>query len=154
MKRFIIFSFFCIFSVMSEEKYQNDISIHEKRVNDYRKEKNFPSEWKLFYKCLESDYAVFYDLEGQEVFFKYRKNKFDLDASFRVSGLVPGQSYRVYGRFIGLFIQERPDTKEKFLPQKFISLQNINETMIESINSRPVHILQKYESTALDEVIK
>ncbi|HNH10007.1 MAG TPA: hypothetical protein PK683_16035, partial [Leptospiraceae bacterium] len=60
----------------------------------------------------------------------------------------------VYGRFIGLFIQERPDTKEKFLPQKFISSQNINTDMIESINSRPVHILQKYESTALDEVIK
>ncbi len=121
------------------ERYTHPISLNEKRISDGKlefKEKGvFPSEWKLFFKAKEGDFAVFYDWNGHEIHYRYRRNKFDSDGEEFVKHLFPGNPYLIKGEWTGFYffpIDERGRRKsfseKKLLPAKpeeFIDLQSI-----------------------------
>jgi hypothetical protein len=79
----IVFSFILSAEPLPpSEKYNGDISTKEKRIRDFKQEisdvsYSFPAQLKLFFKKTSGDYAVFYDRNGDEVYYRYRKNKFD-----------------------------------------------------------------------------
>lgn len=144
------------------EKYEGPISSREKGVLDYKKElkgisKERTDQLRLFFKDIESDYAVFYDLKGNEAFFKYRKDKFDYDASERVSGLFKGQAYIIKGKFIGI-LNYRDKDKFKLISPRFISIDNPEFSRVVSdkeslISIAPAFELEEYKTTVLEEII-
>lgn len=100
----------CLYAVLSAaDKYDGDISRKEKRIRDYKKEikdisYQFPSELRLIFKEVYGDYAVFYDLNNDEVFYKYRRDKFNYDAKKKLSALLKGQSYKIIGEYSGIAV--------------------------------------------------
>ncbi|MBK8395626.1 MAG: hypothetical protein IPL26_10335 [Leptospiraceae bacterium] len=155
------------------EKYKGDISEKEKRVRDYKKEitdvsYSFPQQLKLFYKKTYSDYAVFYDLNGDEVYYRYRRNKFDSDGEKTLTGLFSGQTYRVNGEFAGV-ARFTDVLNNNILPYPVIYLKNkedrwwsydstekydmITADHLKDRNTIPVYRLLSFESTGIDELI-
>ncbi len=63
-----------------------------------------PETWRLRYSGKRGDYLAFYDLEGRQVFYRYREDRFDRRAEKRVSDLIEGQAYNVRGKFTGLVL--------------------------------------------------
>jgi hypothetical protein len=145
----------CLVSVnyLQSEKYQSDIAESEKRILDYKKEGKIPDEMKLFYKGKEGDYIVFYDLDGQEIFYKYRRNRFDIDSETKLIGLHRGQAYRIKGRFRGIFLHFDPKEKKHIFPAQFLFPDELTKEQLENRHNKPAFVLESYESTALDEVI-
>lgn len=160
-------------SIFPIEKYNGDISKKEKRIRDYKKEitnvsYTFPKELKLYYKKTYSDYAVFYDRNGDEVYYRYRKNKFDSESEKLLTGLFSGQSYRVNGEFAGVarFIDA---VNGNLLPYPVFYLKEqsdrwwsydmvdkydvITLTHLQDRNTIPVYRLVSFESTGADELI-
>jgi hypothetical protein len=78
-----LFIFFLLTSQLFPQKYEKDISYKEKRILEYKKEGTYPEEWKLFFKNKESDYIIFYDLDGTEILFKYRRDYLDREAEIK-----------------------------------------------------------------------
>lgn len=152
MKEILVF-LLITFSLISQ-KYEKDISTREKRILDFKKEKKFPDEWKLFYRGKESDYVVFYDLDGNEVYFQYRKNELDREAERKLVGLFYGQAYRIRGKYKGNLIYRDEKEKINYTPPIFMAESAGSEENKFSISNVPVCDLQSFESTALDEVIK
>ncbi len=149
-----LFSFFSLVSnTLLSEKYESDIAESEKRILDYKKEGKIPDEMKLFYKGKEGDYIVFYDLDGQEIFYKYRRNRFDLDSETKLIGLHRGQAYRIKGRFRGIFLHFDPKEKKHIFPPQFLFPDELTKEQLENRHNKPAFVLESYESTALDEVI-
>lgn len=155
------------------EKYKGDISIKEKRIRDLKKEINqvsysFPTELKLFYKKTYSDYAIFYDRNGDEAYYRYRRNKFDSDGEKRLTGLFSGQSYRVKGEFAGV-ARFTDVLNGNLLPYPVIYLKDPSDRLwsydlvekydvitVEHLKDRhtiPVYRLSSFESTGTDELI-
>lgn len=150
--------FFILLTIVSStylvsQKYEGDIAESEKRVLDYKKEGKIPDEMKLFYKDKEGDYIVFYDLDGQEVLYKYRRNKFDIEAEDKLSGLHRGQAYRIKGRFRGIFLYFDPKEKKHIFPPEFLFPDELTREQLENKHNKPAFVLESYETTALDEVI-
>jgi hypothetical protein len=75
-----LFIFLLSASQLLPQKYEKDISYKEKRILEFKKEGTFPEDWKLFFKNKESDYIIFYDLDGTEILFKYRRDYLDREA--------------------------------------------------------------------------
>ncbi len=145
--------FFFSFSINSQ-RYEKDISFKEKRVLEFKKESNFPNDWKLFYKGKDSDYVVFYDLDGQEVYFKYRRDHLDREAENTIVGLFVGQAYRIKGRFFGIILNYDEKSKKNFHPPQIQKKAEItNENKFSPMN-KPIYLLDSFESTSLDEVLK
>jgi hypothetical protein len=169
MKNIFLLLVFC-FSLFADEKFQSDISKKEKRIREYKaeaKELNiqFPEELKLFFKTYQGDYIVFYDWSGDEVLYRFRRNKFD---HVKLTGLFQGQSYRIKGIFQGIasyknlrtgsilhtpnfYLKEDPDRfwsydiTEKYSVVKLEDLQDKNTLL--------VYKLISFESTSIDELI-
>ena len=145
--------FFFSFSIYSQ-RYEKDVSFKEKRVLEFKKESNFPNDWKLFYKGKDSDYVVFYDLDGQEVYFKYRRDHLDREAENIIVGLFVGQAYRIKGRFFGIILNYDEKSKKNFHPPQIQKKSEItNENKFSPMN-KPIYLLDSFESTSLDEVLK
>ncbi len=155
------------------EKYNGDISTKEKRIRQYKEEitdisYKFPEQLKLFYKKTYSDYAVFYDRNGDEVYYRYRRNKFDSEAEKKLTGLFSGQSYRVNGEYAGV-ARFTDVVNGNLLPYPVIYLKEENDRWwsYESVekygvitvnhlkdrNTIPVYKLLWFESTGIDELI-
>ena len=169
----IIFLILLCTPIFSTEKFQYDISKNEKRIKEYKSEikelnSELPEELKLFFKYLKNDYAVFYDWNGEEVFFKYRKNKFDTNSYEKTLGLYSGQSYRVKGKFIGIasFRDKKTNLYLQFPIFYFKTISNKNDTFdtvydfkelsldqLKDKDSILVYELNSFESTAIDELI-
>ncbi|TGM23897.1 LIC_11959 family protein [Leptospira meyeri] len=145
-------------SIYSEDdgRYTGPISRSEKRILDgkseFQKLGTFPLEWKLFFKGKQGDFVVFYDLNGDEIHYRYRRNKFDLDAEFFVKDLFPGNPYRVKGEWIGYYfysVDERgrrsslPTPKKlPAEPKEFADRQSVPIfKLIEYIEVRTVDLL-------------
>ena len=60
---------------------------------------------RLRYAGKRKNDLIFYDLEGEEIYYRYRKDRFDDLAEKKLPLLVKGQAYRVRGPFIGLSFQ-------------------------------------------------
>lgn len=136
------------------QKYEKDISTREKRIAEYKKEKTFPEDWKLFYRGKEADYIVFYDLDGNEVYFQYRRDELDREAEAKIIGLFQGQAYRVKGKYKGILLYRDEKDKINYRPPVFQQGSSILEENKFSISNIPIFILISFESTSLDEVIK
>ncbi|NBU98954.1 MAG: hypothetical protein EBS19_12230 [Spirochaetia bacterium] len=150
----LLITFIILFTALQAQKYEKDISFKEKRVLDYKKETKFPDDWKLFYKGKDTDYVVFYDLDGQEVYFKYRRDHLDREAEKLIVGLFVGQAYRIKGSFFGLILNFDEKTKKNFHPPQIQKKEEISNENKFSPNNKPIYLLDSFESTSLDEVLK
>lgn len=140
-------------SLVFGQKYQGDITTSDTRIRDCKEKISFPEEMKFFYRGREGDYIIFYDLDGQEALYQYRRNRFDLDADIKLSGLREGQSYRVKGDWKGMLVYYDPISKKNFFPPEFFAREELKSEQIQDRNNKPVFDLDSYETTALDQVI-
>ncbi len=150
----IIIIFFLLLSQLYPQKYEKDISYKEKRVLEYKKEGTFPEDWKLFFKNKESDYIIFYDLDGTEILFKYRKDYLDREAEKKTVGLFVGQAYRIRGKMIGIILYYNENEKKSYLPPIFVNNQEASDENKKSPKNKLVYQFISFDSTALDEVLK
>lgn len=63
-----------------------------------------PAELRLRYSGTRGDYLAFYDIEGRDIMYRYREDRFDRRAEKRIEDLIAGQAYRVSGRFTGVLV--------------------------------------------------
>jgi hypothetical protein len=66
-----------------------------------------PAEIRLRYSGKRGDFLAFYDIEGREIHFRYREDRFDRRAERRVADLIEGQAYRVKGRYAGVLLNSQ-----------------------------------------------
>lgn len=169
----VLFYLILTSSLLSVEKFHNDISKSEKRIKEYKNEAkgleiNLPEQLKLFFKELKADYAIFYDWNGEEVYYRYRRNKFDFESEKKTIGLFQGQSYRIKGIFMGIASFKDLDTKlmlhspQFYLkpdPENFWSFDRIESfDLVKEENLKDKHSilifkLISFETTAIDELI-
>jgi hypothetical protein len=87
-------------------EYSGDIRETDPRVQDVRAAivagQAPPADLRLRYSGTRDDYLAFYDLEGREVYYRYREDRFDRRAEKITRDLIAGQAYRVTGRFTGV----------------------------------------------------
>jgi hypothetical protein len=151
---FLLINLLFLSSPSQGQKYEKDISFKEKRVLEFKKEAKYTDDWKLFYKGKDTDYVVFYDLDGQEVYFKYRRDHLDREAENLIVGLFVGQAYRIKGRFFGIILNFDEKTKKNYHPPQIQKKAEIsNENKFSPMN-KPIFLLDSFESTSLDEVLK
>ncbi|EMO27587.1 hypothetical protein LEP1GSC170_4585 [Leptospira interrogans serovar Bataviae str. HAI135] len=89
--------------------YRSSISLSEPRISDIKESlssesPNFPNSLKLFFQELKGNYAIFYDWNGETVYYKYRINKFDKSKLRQVRKLSEGAAYEINGRWEGLIV--------------------------------------------------
>jgi hypothetical protein len=145
---------FIFIGALNSEKYEGLINSKDNRILDYKSKKEFPEEWKLIYKSKEDDYVIFYDIEGNELYFKYRRDKFDRDADYKISGLFKGQAYRIKGTLIGSILRFDVKLNKKIIPPKFIPKDSIEKDNLYHPENIPTFSLLFFESTIFDEVIR
>ncbi|MGJ4732741.1 LIC_11959 family protein [Leptospira levettii] len=140
----------------TDSKYTGPISRSEKRILDgkieFQKTGIFPLEWKLYFKGKQGDFVVFYDLNGDEIHFRYRRNKFDLDAEFFVKDLFIGNPYLVKGEWIGYYyyaVDERGKRSSLPTPKKLPGEKN---EFIDK-QSIPIFQLQTYQEIRTDDLL-
>ncbi len=170
--KFIIY-LILIFSLFSVEKFQYDISKSEKRIREYKNETKgldiiLPEQLRLFFKELKGDYAIFYDWNGEEVYYRYRKNEFDFESEKKTIGLFQGQSYKIKGTFQGIasfkdletkMILHSPQFYLKPDPENFWSFDRIEsfdlvkEENLKDRHSILIFKLLSFETTSIDELI-
>ncbi|WP_411821871.1 LIC_11959 family protein [Leptospira sp. 'Mane'] len=159
MNRILFFYIFLsfVFPIFAEEgKYTGAISLSEKRIlqakEEWLKTNDFPAEWKLYYKGKEGDFVVFYDWNGHEIHYQYRRNKFDLDGETFVKDLFPGNPYRVTGVWTGYYyFGFDARGKRKAFHEKKILPANREE--FADVHTIPVFKLIKYEEIFSDELL-
>ncbi|MGV3667640.1 MAG: LIC_11959 family protein [Leptospira bouyouniensis] len=140
----------------TDSKYTGPISRSEKRILDgkleFEKTGNFPLEWKLYFKSKQGDFVVFYDLNGDEIHFRYRRNKFDLDAEFFVKDLFIGNPYLVKGEWIGYYyypVDERGKRSSLPTPKK---LPGEKKEIIDK-QSIPIFLLKEYSEIRTNDLL-
>lgn len=97
---------------IKEKPYRGLITEDDPRVVDIIRniEKNLPPEksYRLRFSRIEEwIFLVFYDLDGREIFYKFRDSRWD-DRPMKVaSTLFEGRAYQVQGEWIGIYFQGR-----------------------------------------------
>ncbi|PJZ29682.1 LIC_11959 family protein [Leptospira kmetyi] len=132
--------------------YRSSISYSEPRVADLKESlssssPNFPDSIKLFFQELKGNYAVFYDWNGETVYYKYRINKFDKSRARQVRKLAEGAAYEVRGKWEGLIV---------FQVSTIPLFKKASEITLEEKKARfsiPVFDLVEFRELALDEII-
>lgn len=159
IKKFVIlvFIFFYSFILLRAEKYPGPLVPTEKRVQDLKshlsKNKQDGTEINLFYKGKYSDYVIFYDLSGEEVFYKYRRNKFDKRAEKKIDSLVPGYAYKVKGLFSGMFVYKDNEKKKLNSIPTLVSKDKVEEEKILEKNNILVFIFLSAKPLFLEQLI-
>jgi hypothetical protein len=86
--------------------YTGDITEQDMRVRevirDIRENEPLPESFKLFFSRRETLHLVFYDLEGNEMRFQYRPDRWEVAPLEEVKFLIPGSAYLVKGTLRGL----------------------------------------------------
>ncbi|MEM7182018.1 MAG: hypothetical protein AAF518_13960 [Spirochaetota bacterium] len=102
--------------------------------------KSFPRCMQLKYKGKQGDYAIFYDLNGEDAYFKYRRNKFDLRAESLIRNLKPGLAYLVSGTWVAMLVFAKKD--ETFYPAKRFDKKLLlqEKESIENRNNIPIFL--------------
>lgn len=91
----------------ADQPWEGDITETDLRRRDLMgliQKKQIPPALKLRYSRTESDFLVFYDFEGKDIYFRYREDRFDSDAEKRIAHLASGEAYEVTGPFSGLML--------------------------------------------------
>lgn len=153
---------------LSNNKYEADIHSTDKRINDSRNIKDhqsFPNTWRLYYKGIHGNYAVFYDLNGMDVYFRFRYDKFDLDGLAKLDGIQAGIGYQVRGTLIGMFVYRESQSpmieswkvrlQKDFTPEQ---IQNMDNILVYELNSveKAMDVMEKqplFQPTQLEQVI-
>jgi len=94
------------------------------RIREVRSKIDLPeippiSSYILYYKKPTERELVFYDPEGFEVYFQYRKDRFDREALDRISVLRSGGIYQVQGEWMGL-LSFRDEYGKKKKSRRFV----------------------------------
>ena len=94
----------------SEKDSRNaeDLREDDQRIKEQReriKKGQSPVPLPLRYAGKRRNELIFYDIEGQQIYYRYRKDRFDDLAEKKLPLLVKGQTYRVRGLFLGLSFQ-------------------------------------------------
>lgn len=131
--------------------YRSSISLSEPRISDIKEalsseSPNFPNSLKLFFQELKGNYAIFYDWNGETVYYKYRINKFDKSKLKQVRKLSEGAAYEVNGLWEGLIVFQ-VSTVPLFKKASEISLEEKKEK-----SSIPVFDLVEFKELSLDEI--
>ncbi|EMS89022.1 LIC_11959 family protein [Leptospira noguchii] len=132
--------------------YRSSISLSEPRISDIKESlssesPNFPNSLKLFFQELKGNYAIFYDWNGETVYYKYRINKFDKSKLRQVRKLSEGAAYEINGRWEGLIVFP-VSTVPLFKKASEISLEEKKDKF-----SIPVFDLVEFKELALDEIL-
>ena len=83
---------------------EKDPRVKEQRKKIEEGQAPFPF-LSLRYKGKHANYLVFYDLGGEDIYYRYRIDMFDDLAEKRLPPLTRGQAYEVKGSFLGLSLQ-------------------------------------------------
>ncbi|ASV06100.1 hypothetical protein B2G47_09050 [Leptospira interrogans serovar Canicola] len=132
--------------------YRSSISLSEPRISDIKESlssesPNFPNSLKHFFQELKGNYAIFYDWNGETVYYKYRINKFDKSKLKQVRKLSEGAAYEVNGLWEGLIVFQA-STVPLFKKASEISLEEKKEK-----SSIPVFDLVEFKELSLDEIL-
>ena len=138
---FMLFLFLALLSPVATEQPDRIDEIREKMVDV------FPDKWKLYYQGTKDDYVIFYDIAGREVWFRYRRNKFDDEGIQSIRFLVSGILYEIKGEFSGMYLY-----RDKILPY-FKKAEELTPEMKKSTPSIPVFRLLEYRTLASEDVI-
>ena len=99
------------------QKFQTDIKQSDLRISQLREQlaagRPAPAQLRLRFSRLELDYAVFYDLDGLEIYFQYREDRWDRRAERKVRHLVAGQAYAVQGSWKGVYADQKLQTQNQ-----------------------------------------
>ncbi|MBI3394704.1 MAG: hypothetical protein HY042_02605 [Spirochaetia bacterium] len=91
--------------------YEGDIRESDPRVGEIKKKISSgeppPEKIRLRYGGERGDFLSFYDLEGKEILFRFREDRFDDRGADKARGLIAGQAYEVSGRFTGLLLRSK-----------------------------------------------
>jgi hypothetical protein len=95
----------------TRDVFEDDIRETDPRVAEIRARvaggDAAPTEIRLRYSGKRGDFLAFYDIEGREMHFRYREDRFDRRAERRVADLIEGQAYRVKGRYAGVLLNSQ-----------------------------------------------
>ncbi len=132
--------------------YRDSIPLSEPRISDIKESlssgsPNFPNSFKLFFQELKGNYAIFYDWNGEMVYYKYRINKFDKSRLRQVRKLSEGAAYEVRGRWEGMIVFQ-VSTVPLFKKASEITLEEKKEKF-----AIPVFDLAEFRELTLDEII-
>lgn len=90
----------------ADEKFAGDIREQDLRVseilNGLRDGQAAPTTIRLRYSGTRGDYLAFYDYVGREIYYRYRRNRFDDRAERKIQWLIAGQAYAVQGDYTGI----------------------------------------------------
>lgn len=147
----------CLFPVMVLEKglqaapapgaYEGLLRESDLRLRDLRRllkeGKPVPEELHLKYRGTQGNFAVFYDLEGKEALYRYRRDAFDDLAERKLRDLRSGQAYRMRGEFAGMMDEGmiHPPGSDRFA------------ALLASQHGQPVFIFGSAESIQPDFLI-
>lgn len=95
--------------------YEGDIREEDPRVREILidiQAGDPPATIKLRYRGTYEDYAVFYDLDGRNVYYRYREDRFDDRAERKLRGLIEGQAYAVEGQYQGILFRGQLFTED------------------------------------------
>ncbi len=159
-----LFSFYLIyglklFSQEKEERWRGFLSPNEKRISELKsalseENPNLPSEYHLFFQQFEGDYAIFYDLDGHRVFFRYRRNKWDEENTARYHYLLPGRTFRVKGTFLGIWFYPKTSFDKRLATRVFLPASpELDWRWIRETSTIPVFALQECTESYTERII-
>ncbi|MCC5816664.1 MAG: hypothetical protein JJT78_18080 [Leptospira sp.] len=155
----VIFFMISFFPILNAERYYGSLNPQEPRIKDFKESineenPNYPEEMHLFFQELAGDFAIFYDLDGHTVHFKYRRNKWDYEAMESVHNLLSGRTYRVKGKFLGIYYYPKNIELRRMATSIFITDgQELDWKFKKEDTTIPVFQLVSYNESYSDSII-
>ncbi len=97
--------------VFAQERpaYEGDIRESDPRLAEIKKSlaagQMAPASLRLRYAGPRGDFLAFYDLEGREILYQFRDDRFDDRGDAALQTLIAGQAYEVTGSFLGVILK-------------------------------------------------
>ena len=111
IRRFIFFSAMLIAGPAFPQTPYDDIKESDKRVLELKQmlldNTALPESFRMRYSGTRDNYLSFYDRENNEMYFRYREDRFDRDAEKKIGNLIQGEAYSVRGKFQGVLLSGR-----------------------------------------------
>ena len=95
----------------TDSTWKSDLKESDLDANGFRelllRKASLPKKIRLRYSRTYLNYAIFYDLRGREIYFRYREHRFDYRAERKLRGLIAGQAYELSVEVEGLVANHR-----------------------------------------------
>lgn len=98
---------FCL--VLGQAGPFDEIRESDPRVKEIRQELaagTVREDFRLRYGGTRGDYLTFYDRINDEIYFRYREDRFDTRSAKRIRNLIEGEPYRAFGTFSGVILAD------------------------------------------------